>query len=87
MPFVEVEGGRLFYEVRGKGRPLLLIHGAWASHEWWRWQSQELARKYHVISPDVRGHGQSSPLTRVYSVHELAKDLELSMVAAFWVGP
>lgn len=77
MPFVEVEGGRLFYEVRGKGHPLLLIHGAWASHEWWRWQIPDLARSYHVISPDVRGHGQSSPLTRVYSVHELAKDLDL----------
>jgi len=74
---VEVEGGRVFYEVRGKGRPLVLIHGAWASHEWWRWQIPELARNYHVISPDVRGHGQSSPLTSVSSVNELAKDLDL----------
>ena len=77
MPFVEVEGGRLFYEIRGKGLPLILIHGAWASQKWWRWQIPELARKYHVISLDVRGHGRSSPLTSGYSVNELAKDLDL----------
>lgn len=77
MPFVDVEDGRLFYEVRGKGPPLVLIHGAWASHEWWRWQIPELARNYHVISPDVRGHGQSSPLRSGYSVDELARDVDL----------
>lgn len=77
MPFVEVEGGRLFYEVMGKGRPLVLVHGAWASHEWWRWQVPALARRYQVISPDVRGHGQSSPLRSAYTVNGFAKDLDL----------
>jgi len=74
---VKVEGDRLFYEVRGKGRPLVLVHGAWASHEWWRWQVPALARRYQVISPDVRGHGQSSPLRTAYSVNGFAKDLDL----------
>ncbi|NIR13111.1 MAG: alpha/beta fold hydrolase, partial [Desulfobacterales bacterium] len=50
----------------GKGRPLVLIHGVWASHEWWRWLVPELARTYYVITPDVRGHGQSSPLKSAY---------------------
>jgi proline-specific peptidase len=77
VPFLEVEGERLFYEIIGKGRPLVLIHGAWASHEWWRWQVSELARSYQVISPDVRGHGQSSPLKSAYTVNGFAKDLAL----------
>ena len=38
MPFVEVQRGELSYEVRGDGRWLVLIHGAWASSAWWRWQ-------------------------------------------------
>lgn len=75
MPFLEVEGGRLFYEVVGKGHPLVLIHAAWASHEWWRWQVSELAHHYQVISPDVRGHGQSSPLKHAYTVNGFAEDL------------
>lgn len=77
MPFVEVEGGRLFYQVAGKGPPLVLIHGAWASHEWWRWQIPELARSYHVMTPDVRGHGRSIALVRSYSVDGLAEDLDI----------
>ncbi|UCG94460.1 MAG: alpha/beta hydrolase [Candidatus Aerophobus sp.] len=77
MPFVEVEDGRLFYEVSGKGRPLVLIHGAWASHEWWRWQVPELSLHYRVYSLDVRGHGQSTTLQRPYSVEGFTRDLEI----------
>ena len=75
VPFVEVEKGRLYYEIRGKGRWLVLIHGAWATHEWWRWQVPELSHNYRVLSLDVRGHGQSSPLEKPDSVDNFAKDL------------
>jgi pimeloyl-ACP methyl ester carboxylesterase len=77
MPFVEVEEGRLYYDVRGEGRPLTLIHGAWASHAWWRWQVPELARRYRVLSPDVRGHGQSSDLRGAYSLEGFGQDLKV----------
>ncbi|MDI6814818.1 MAG: alpha/beta hydrolase [Dehalococcoidales bacterium] len=76
MPFVEVENGRLYYEISGKGRWLVLIHGAWASHEWWRWQVPELSQTYKVLSLDVRGHGQSSKLERPYHVDGFTRDLE-----------
>ncbi len=76
MPFVEVEDGRLYYDVSGKGPSLVLIHGAWASHEWWRWQIPELSKDYQVLSLDVRGHGQSSPLKAAYSVDGFTRDLE-----------
>ena len=75
MPFVEVEDGKLYYEISGKGRWLVLIHGAWASHGWWRWQAPELSRDYRVLSLDVRGHGQSSTLEGEYSVDGFARDL------------
>lgn len=77
MPFVEVEDGRLYYEVSGKGRWLVLIHGAWASQQWWRWQVPQLSRDYRVLSLDVRGHGQSSPIEGVYSVDGFTRDLEI----------
>ena len=77
MPFVKAEEDRLFYDITGKGRPLVLIHGVWASHEWWRWLVPALARNYYVITPDVRGHGQSSPLKSAYTVNGFAKDLDL----------
>lgn len=77
MPFVEVEDGRVYYEVKGKGRPLVLIHGAWATHEWWRWQVPELSRGYQVLTLDVRGHGKSSLLKSAYSVDGFTRDLEI----------
>ena len=75
MPFVEIKDGRIYYDVRGEGRPLVLIHGAWVSRQWWRWQVPALARDYKVFSLDVRGHGQSSPLRGAYSVEGFIKDL------------
>ncbi|MGD2124540.1 MAG: alpha/beta hydrolase [Desulfobacteraceae bacterium] len=76
MPFVDLEDGRLYYESTGQGHPLVLIHGAWASQQWWRWQIPALSRYYHVVSLDVRGHGQSSPLEGTYSVFGFARDLD-----------
>lgn len=76
MPFVEIENGRLYYEISGKGRWLALIHGAWASHEWWRWQVPELSQTYRVLSLDVKGHGQSSKLERAYHVDGFTRDLK-----------
>jgi len=82
VPFVEVEDGRLYYDVSGKGPSLVLIHGAWASHEWWRWQVPELSKDYQVLSIDIRGHGKSSPLKRAYSVDGFTRDLEILLQKA-----
>lgn len=77
MPFVEVEDGRLYYDVSGKRPSLVLIHRARASHEWWRWQVPELSKDYQVLSLDLRGQGQFSPLKTPYSVDGFAEDLEI----------
>jgi len=75
MPFAEVENGRLYYETYGNGPWLVLIHGAWATHKWWRWQISELSRHYRVLALDVRGHGKSTPLEKPYTVPGFAQDL------------
>lgn len=68
MPFIQGEDGAIFYEVSGTRRWLVLIPGAWTTHRWWRWQVTELSRDYRVLTLDVRGYGQSSPLHRAWSV-------------------
>ncbi|MGD9306222.1 MAG: alpha/beta hydrolase [Desulfobacterales bacterium] len=77
MPFVNVTDARLYYESYGKGRPLVLMHSAWASHEWWQWQIPELSRAYRVYSFDARGHGKSTPLGDIFSVAGFTRDLEI----------
>jgi pimeloyl-ACP methyl ester carboxylesterase len=77
LPFIEVENGRLYYSVNGSGPPLVLLHSAWATSQWWRWQIPALSRNYRTYALDVRGHGQSTPLEKVYSVEGFSKDLTI----------
>jgi len=39
--------------------PLLLIHGGRDHARNWDWVAQELRHDYHIIAPDLRGHGDS----------------------------
>lgn len=39
--------------------PLLMIHGGYDHARNWDWMAQELRRDYHIIAPDLRGHGDS----------------------------
>jgi len=48
---------RLYYEVRGKGRPVVLVHGLTANRRHFRKQTPELAGECQVITMDLRGHG------------------------------
>jgi pimeloyl-ACP methyl ester carboxylesterase len=40
--------------------PLLLIHGGQDHCRNWDWVAQELRGDYHIIAPDLRGHGDSA---------------------------
>ena len=40
--------------------PLLLIHGGRDHCRNWDWVAQRLADRYHIIAPDLRGHGDSA---------------------------
>jgi pimeloyl-ACP methyl ester carboxylesterase len=39
--------------------PLILVHGGFDHARSWDWTARALARDYHVIAPDLRGHGDS----------------------------
>ena len=57
--FIDVDGGRLYYEVEGAGHPLLLIHGGLGSLRMWDGQAPAFAERYRVIRYDTRGFGRS----------------------------
>lgn len=39
--------------------PLLLVHGARDHCRNWDWVARELQGEYHILAPDLRGHGDS----------------------------
>jgi 3-oxoadipate enol-lactonase len=57
--FVEVDGGKLYYEVEGGGHPLLLIHGGLGSLRMWDENVPALAERFQVIRYDTRGFGRT----------------------------
>lgn len=57
--FVEVQGGRLYYEAEGAGHPLLLIPGGLGDLRMWDAQVPAFAARYRVIRFDPRGYGQT----------------------------
>jgi pimeloyl-ACP methyl ester carboxylesterase len=59
MPFEKVNGLKTFYEDRGKGKPLILIHGACSSTRIWVNQLAGLSNKLRVIAIDLPGHGKT----------------------------
>lgn len=58
--FVEVEGGRLYYEVAGAGQPLVLVHAGVADCRMWDEQFSAFAQSYRVIRYDARGFGKTT---------------------------
>ncbi len=40
--------------------PLILLHGGRDHCRNWDWVAADLRRDYHVIAPDLRGHGDSA---------------------------
>jgi pimeloyl-ACP methyl ester carboxylesterase len=65
----------LYYEDRGTGRPVVLIHGWPLSGASWERQSAALlAAGYRVITYDRRGFGRSSAPSEGYNYDTLARD-------------
>ena len=57
---VKTTGASIHGVVGGSGPPLLLLHGAPQTHGTWRLIAPQLAKRYTVIAPDLRGYGDSS---------------------------
>lgn len=58
--FIEVDGGKLYYEEAGEGETLVLAHAGFVDSGMWDGQWGAFAEKYHVVRFDMRGYGRSS---------------------------
>ncbi|OLC10452.1 MAG: hypothetical protein AUH26_07745 [Candidatus Rokubacteria bacterium 13_1_40CM_69_96] len=86
MPIARVNGVSLYYEVAGRGAPLVLVHGFACGIRSWDPQVRALSRYRRVIAYDVRGHGLSdappeaaaySQATSVADLHALLAHLKI----------
>src|SRR5206468_822014 len=59
--FVNTAQSRFFYVESGRGKAVLLLHGAGSTHHEWGPLFPHLARGFRAIAPDLPGSGQSEP--------------------------
>lgn len=69
-----VNDQELYYEVHGKGKPLLLIQGLGVDSSGWAMQVPAFAEQFKVIAFDNRDVGQSSRSGGAYDVADMADD-------------
>lgn len=78
--FIEVDGGRVAYEVAGAGPLVVLSHGIGDTRKAFRSLAPRLAAAgYRVAAADMRGHGDSSMGWKSISRTDVAGDL-LSLI-------
>jgi pimeloyl-ACP methyl ester carboxylesterase len=65
--FASIGGTRLFYQVKGTGQAVVLIHGGQLDCRMWDDQFTALSGHFRVIRYDVRGYGGSFRPDRPYS--------------------
>ncbi len=76
MPFLETNGCRFYYQQKGKGDDVVLIHAFTSSTAIWLFTNtiDRLAKKYRVTAYDLRGHGSSEVTPAGYRSDEMALD-------------
>lgn len=68
--YVPLPEGRLWFDERGKGPVVVLIHGGNMDSRMWDDQMAPFARSFRTIRYDVRPYGRSSTPTRLSYAHE-----------------
>jgi pimeloyl-ACP methyl ester carboxylesterase len=75
MPFFRSDDSTIHYLERGRGEPLLLIHGLGCSGADWAFQVAALERRFRIIVPDLPGSGHSLPPPAQYTIAGFAASL------------
>lgn len=72
--YASVNGLKMYYEIHGSGRPLVLLHGAFGFIEGWATVLPTLAKTHQVIAIELQGHGHTHDLDRPLTFEQMAED-------------
>lgn len=74
MPKALINGISMYYEIHGKGEPLVFIAGFSADHAIWTGILNQFKDKYQIILFDNRGAGQTDAPQGPYSIEQMTTD-------------
>ena len=76
--YAPVNGLKMYYEIRGQGEPVVLLHGAFMAisnnFHWSEWIG-ELSKTRKVIAIEMQGHGRTADTGRDFTYDNLADDV------------
>ena len=73
--YIPVNGVKIYYEIYGKGAPLVLLHGNGGNIAYMKPQIEYFAKKYKVIIMDCRGRGKSELGKDSLTYMQMTKDI------------
>jgi len=73
--YADVNGIRLYYEIHGTGRPLILLHGGLGTGEMFGPVLPQLTARHQVVAVDLQGHGRTADIDRPIDVRLMAGDI------------
>jgi pimeloyl-ACP methyl ester carboxylesterase len=78
---VKVNGMQMYYEVSGRGDPLVVVHGAYMNIPMMGAIIPRLARTHRVYAVELQGHGRTTDIDRPITYPNLADDVAAFMDA------
>ena len=72
--YVDIGPVHTWYETRGSGEPLVLLHGGLDTNAAWAAQLDVLAEHFRVLAPERRGHGHTPDVEGPISYRVMADD-------------
>jgi pimeloyl-ACP methyl ester carboxylesterase len=74
--YADVNGLKMYYEVYGKGKPIVLLHGSYMNIPLnWSHIVPLLSKDRKVIVTELQGHGRTSDISRELSYEGMADDV------------
>jgi len=74
--YAQVNGLKMYYEVHGSGKPLLLLHGAFNSiNTAFSQLIPVLSKTRQIIAVELQGHGRTNDIDRPFSFESMADDV------------
>lgn len=74
--YADVNGLKMYYEVYGEGKPIVLLHGSFMSIPLnWSQVIPMLSKDRKVIVAEMQGHGRTRDISREFSYEGMADDV------------
>jgi pimeloyl-ACP methyl ester carboxylesterase len=79
--YVNVNGGKVYYEIGGSGETLVLNHAGFVDSGMWDAQWEAFTQHFRVLRYDMRGYGKAdrvnAPLCRRDDLYQLLRQLDV----------